>query len=77
MGEYGGQYMKNLKGKKVLVLPITRKSYTTEVRMAIDKVRSYPGVKSLAITCDADSAKYNDYMIPVSYTHLDVYKRQL
>ena len=47
-------------GKKVLVLPITRKSYTTEVRMAIDKVRSFPGVKSLAITCDADSSKYND-----------------
>ena len=40
-------------GKKVLVVPMTRKSYTTEVRMAIDKVRSYPGVKSLAITCDA------------------------
>lgn len=51
------------KGKKVLVLPITRKSYTTEVRMAIDKVRTFEGVKSLAITCDADSAKYNDYMI--------------
>ena len=50
-------------GKKVLVLPITRKSYTTEVRMAIDKVRTFPGVKSLAITCDPDSAKYNDYMI--------------
>lgn len=52
-----------VKGRKVLVLPITRKSYTTEVRMAIDKVRSYPGVKSLAITCDKDSALYNDYMI--------------
>ena len=51
------------KGKKVLVVPMTRKSYTTEVRMAIDKVRSYPGVKSLAITCDADSSKYNDYML--------------
>ena len=50
-------------GKKVLVLPITRKSYTTEVRMAIDKARSFPGVRSLAITCDADSSKYNDYMI--------------
>ena len=50
-------------GKKVLVVPMTRKSYTTEVRMAIDKVRSYPGVKSLAITCDADSSKYNDYML--------------
>lgn len=51
------------KGRKVLVLPITRKSYTTEVRMAIDKVRSYEGVKTLAITCDPDSAAYNDYMI--------------
>lgn len=52
-----------VKDRKVLVLPITRKSYTTEVRMAIDKVRSYPGVKSLAITCDKDSALYNDYMV--------------
>lgn len=52
-----------VKNRKVLVLPITRKSYTTEVRMAIDKVRSYPGVKTLAITCDKDSALYNDYMI--------------
>lgn len=49
-----------VKGRKVLVLPITRKSYTTEVRMAIDKVRSYPGVKTLAITCDKESAGYND-----------------
>ena len=52
-----------VKNRKVLVLPITRKSYTTEVRMAIDKVRSYPGVKTLAITCDQDSAAYNDDMI--------------
>lgn len=52
-----------LKNRKVLVLPITRKSYTTEVRMAIDKVRAYPGVKTLAITCDAASADYNDYML--------------
>lgn len=51
------------KGRKVLVLPITRKSYTTEVRMAIDKVRSFEGVKTLAITCDPDSAEYNDFMI--------------
>lgn len=50
-------------GRKVLVLPITRKSYTTEVRMAIDKVRSFPNVKTLAITCDKDSSLYNDYMI--------------
>lgn len=52
-----------VEGKKVLVLPITRKSYTTEVRMAIDKVRTFPNVKTLAITCDKDSQKYNDYMI--------------
>lgn len=52
-----------VKERKVLVLPITRKSYTTEVRMAIDKVRSFSGVKTLAITCDRDSARYNDYMI--------------
>lgn len=52
-----------VKNRKALVLPITRKSYTTEVRMAIDKVRSFPGVKTLAITCDQDSAAYNDFMI--------------
>lgn len=51
-----------VKDRKVLVLPITRKSYTTEVRMAIDKVRSFSGVKTLAITCDGDSALYNDYV---------------
>lgn len=50
-------------GKKTLVLPITRKSYTTEVRMAIDKARSFKGVKSLAITCDPDSAAYNDAIL--------------
>ena len=52
-----------VKGKKVLVLPITRKSYTTEVRKAIDKVRTFPNVFSLAITCDADSKLYNDHYI--------------
>lgn len=52
-----------VKGKKVLVLPITRKSYTTEVRMAIDKARTFPNVKTLAITCDIESRKYNDYVI--------------
>ncbi len=50
-------------GRKVLVLPITRKSYTTEVRMAIDKVHTFDGVKTLSITCDRNSEKYNDYMI--------------
>lgn len=49
--------------RRVLVLPITRKSYTTEVHMAIDKIREQPGVKTLAITCDPDSKAYNDFMI--------------
>lgn len=52
-----------LGSRRVLVLPITRKSYTTEVRMAIDRARSFPGVKSLAITCDPDSAAYNDAIL--------------
>ncbi len=52
-----------IKGKRVLVLPITRKSYTTEVRNAIDKVRALDGVKTLAITCDVDSSLYNDAYI--------------
>lgn len=52
-----------LKGKRVLVLPITRKSYTTEVRKAIDKVHTFPNVSSLAITCDPDSKIYNDHYI--------------
>lgn len=49
--------------RRTLVLPITRKSYTTEVRMAIDRARSFLGVKTLAITCDPDSMAYNDAMI--------------
>lgn len=52
-----------LRDRKVLVLPITRKSFTSEVRMAIEKVHTFPHIKSLAITCDKDSALYNDYMI--------------
>lgn len=52
-----------IKDGNYLVLPITRKSYTTEVRRAIDKVRALPNVTTLAITCDADSRDYNDYMI--------------
>lgn len=49
--------------RRVLVLPITRKSYTTEVRMAVEKAKSFKNVSSLAITCDPDSAKYNDNVI--------------
>ena len=52
-----------IKGKRTLVLPITRKSYTTEVRMAIDKVHTLPGVTSLAITCDPGSSQYNEHFI--------------
>ena len=52
-----------LKGKRTLVLPITRKSYTTEVRMAIDRARTFDGVKTLSVTCDKDAAAYNDFMV--------------
>lgn len=52
-----------IKGTRTLVLPITRKSYTTEVRKAIDRVHELPGVSSLAITCDKDSAQYNEHII--------------
>ncbi|MBE9389341.1 SIS domain-containing protein [Vagococcus salmoninarum] len=58
----------NLGSQKVLVVPITRKSHTTEVRMAIDKVRSFKNVKTLAITCDPASEAYNDFMIVASET---------
>lgn len=51
------------KGRRVLVLPITRKSCTTEVRRAIDRVRARDGVSTLAITCDPDSACYNDAIL--------------
>jgi len=51
------------KNRKILVVPISRKSYTTEVRMAVDKARSFKGVRSLAVTCDPDSAQYNDDVI--------------
>ncbi len=45
--------------RNVLVVPFTRKSYTTEVRIAIDRANSYENVSSLAITCDVDSNIYN------------------
>lgn len=50
-------------GRRVLVVPFTRKSVTTEVRMAIDQVRTFPGVTTLSVTCDPSSAAYNDYML--------------
>lgn len=52
-----------IKGARTLVLPITRKSYTTEVRRAMDRVRAMAGVTSLSITCDGDSALYNDHVV--------------
>jgi len=51
------------KGKRVLVVPFTRKSITTEVRMAIDAVHKLPSVTTLSVTCDEGSAAYNDYML--------------
>lgn len=51
------------KGSRVLVVPFTRKSITTEVRMAIDAVHKLPQVTTLSVTCDAGSAAYNDYML--------------
>lgn len=52
-----------VKGKHVLVVPVTRKSITTEVRMAIDQIRKRPGVQTLSITCDEGSGQYNDFML--------------
>lgn len=52
-----------LQGKKTLVIPITRRSDTSEVRMAIHKVREYPNVKTLSVTCDENSKTYNDYYV--------------
>ena len=60
-----------IKGKRTLILPITRKSYTTEVRKAIDRVHEMPGVTSLAITCDQDSARYNEHFILAPDTQED------
>lgn len=60
-----------VKGKSILILPITRKSYTTEVRMAIDKVKTFKNVRTLAITCDEDSRLYNDDIIVSPDTYED------
>ena len=54
-----------------LVCPITRKSYTTEVRMAIDRVREYPNVKTLALTCCEGSREYNDECLLFRDSHED------
>lgn len=48
---------------ETLVCPITRNSATTEVRLAIQKVREYKNVHTLALTCCAGSEEYNDAMI--------------
>ncbi|MCG8500211.1 MAG: SIS domain-containing protein [Firmicutes bacterium] len=52
-----------IKDKRVLVVPITRRSDTTEVKMAVRKAREYPNVKTLAVTCDEGSKAYNDYYV--------------
>lgn len=52
-----------IKNRKTIIVPFTRNSSTSEVRSAIEKCRALPNVKTLAISCDADSSKYNDYVI--------------
>lgn len=52
-----------VKGKRVLLIPITRKSVTTEVRRAVERLRIRPGVRTLSITCDDGSHVYNDYVL--------------
>lgn len=52
-----------VKGKQVLVVPVTRKSVTTEVKRAVEQIRKRPGITTLSITCDALSGEYNDFMI--------------
>ncbi len=52
-----------IKEKKVLVVPITRRSDTSEVKMAIQKVRQHPNVTTLSVTCDERSKEYNDYYV--------------
>ncbi|MEA4826814.1 MAG: SIS domain-containing protein, partial [Clostridium sp.] len=51
------------KGQRVLMVPITRASSTTEVRMAIKAAKSRPNVATLAVTCDIGSAEINDYYL--------------
>ena len=57
-----------IKDRKTLIIPFTRCSTTSEVRSAIKKCRISPNVKTLAISCDAGSLKYNDYAILCSET---------
>lgn len=52
-----------VKGQQVLVIPVTRKSITTEVKLAIEQIRKRPGVQTLSITCDQGSREYNDFMM--------------
>lgn len=58
-----------IKNRKTLIIPFTRCSTTTEVRSAVEKCRKLPNVEALAISCDAGSLKYNDYVILCAETH--------
>lgn len=49
--------------QSTLVLPITRRSDTSEVKMAVNRVREIDNVKTLSITCDPKSDEYNDAYI--------------
>lgn len=52
-----------IENAETLVCPITRKSVTTEVRLAIRRVHEFSNVQSLAITCCTGSAEYNEDML--------------
>ncbi|MGE5549648.1 MAG: SIS domain-containing protein [Bacteroidota bacterium] len=54
--------------RRTLLVPITRSAKTSEVRGALAAARARPGVTTLAITCDPDSAAVNDYFVLVPGT---------
>lgn len=60
-----------ISSKNTLVCPITRKSYTTEVKLAIEHVRKLPQVKTFALTCCEGSKEYNDYWMIFRDSHED------
>ncbi|MGE5549650.1 MAG: SIS domain-containing protein [Bacteroidota bacterium] len=52
-----------LKERRTLFVPITRSAQTTEVRRVLAAVRGRPGVATMAVSCDPDSAGINDYCL--------------
>ncbi len=54
----------HLKDRRILVVPFTRKASTTEVRLALAEARKRSKVKTMAISCDAESELLNDFYVP-------------